>query len=730
MIYFQGTDDKLWALNPDGTGGANIGGYKTRSTPAVAGGFIYFQGTDDKLWKVKLDGSGGVNLGGFQSASSPIVTDDKVYFQGTDNTLWALNLDGTGGTNLGYKTKSSPCVAGNYLYFQGTDNKLWRVQLDGSAGVNLGLYQTNSTPFVSRDSVYFQGTDDKLWKITLDGSSGTNLGGYKTSATPFATRTNVYFRGTDDTLWRTDLNGNGGTNLGGYKTKSSPIVDFGNNVIFFQGADNAVWRINMDGSGGAHIGGFDSNSKPFVLQPDNQVGVAQLPYYILTLLYAPPGFDGGKSSSIVDYSSSSNTGTTTTLSTSFKESAGASIAVGPKDNQGSAGFTIAETTTDAQTLDIKKTATNDLSVLGPGADGIDHDEDIFVLWLNPTVTVTVDPEQYVDWELGVNGPTMLTQRVYVGQLKDPSLMSPGLKGDLDAAGLTATDYATILATNPYASADPPIDPARYLPTTQSFPYDPPLHKEDPSPVLKYTQTSAVTNTSTHTAQVQYTVDLGVTGSINLGIVEATLGVTDQLQWTDTSTTTSTNGTTQSATVAVGGPSFGYTGPTNVMVYWDTVFNSWFFHFPTVAASVSGIMKGSDGKPAAHAEVVLTSGRQTFRTFTNAKGAYRFFGTPTGTVKLSVVKRPFNVKDIVAYVTKGAMTTAKAKAASGKAKFQVSAATKVSMKAAVKAATIGATMAAANKEVAWASVKKERTKEVVSRAPAKKVARKRVLAKTR
>jgi hypothetical protein len=670
MIYFQGTDDKLWAVNPDGTGGVNLGGYKTRSTPAVAGGFIYFQGTDNKLWKVELDGTGGVNLGNFQSASSPVVTDDKVYFQGTDNTLWAVNIDGTGGTNLGYKTKSQPCVAGNYIYFQGTDNKLWRIQLDGSAGVNLGLYQTNSTPFVSRDAVYFQGTDDKLWKISLDGSTGTNLGGYKTSSPPFVTRTNVYFRGTDDKLWRTDLNGNAGTNLGGYQTKSSPTVDFGSNVIFFQGTDNAVWRINMDGSGGNHIGGFDSSSKPFVVQPDDQVGVAELPYYILTLLYAPPGFAGGKSTSIVDYSSGSNTGSTTTLSTSFKESAGASIAVGPKDNQSSAGFTIAETTTDAQTLDIKKTETNDLSVLGPGADGIDHDEDIFVLWLNPTITVTVDPEQYVDWELGVNGATMITQRVYVGQLKDPSTMPPGLKQDLDAAGLTAADYANILATNPYASADPPIDTNRYLQTTQSFPYDPPLHKEDQSPLLKYTQTNAVTYTNTHTVQVQYTVDLGVSGSLNLGIVQATLTVTDQLQWTNTSTNVSTNGTTQSATVAVGGPAFGYTGPTNVMVYWDTMFNSWFFHFPTQAASVSGTMKGADGKPAAHAEVVLTAGGRSYRTFTNAKGAYKFFGTPKGAVKLLVVRRPINVKDVVAYVTNGALTTAKARAASGAVKYAV------------------------------------------------------------
>jgi hypothetical protein len=48
-IYFQGTGDKLWRVNPDGSGGTNLGGYKTKSTPFVFGAHLYFQGTDDAL---------------------------------------------------------------------------------------------------------------------------------------------------------------------------------------------------------------------------------------------------------------------------------------------------------------------------------------------------------------------------------------------------------------------------------------------------------------------------------------------------------------------------------------------------------------------------------------------------------------------------------------------------------------------------------------------------------
>ena len=36
MIYFEGTDNKLWRANPDGSAGINLGGYKTKSTPIAS----------------------------------------------------------------------------------------------------------------------------------------------------------------------------------------------------------------------------------------------------------------------------------------------------------------------------------------------------------------------------------------------------------------------------------------------------------------------------------------------------------------------------------------------------------------------------------------------------------------------------------------------------------------------------------------------------------------------
>jgi hypothetical protein len=640
MIYFQGTDDKLWGVNPDGSGGVNIGGYKTKSTPVVRGDSLYFQGTDDKLWKVSLDGSNGVNLGGYKTSSSPFVTDDHAYFQGTDDKLWRIKLDGTDGVHLGeYDTKSTPFVTSNHVYFQGTDDKLWRIELDGSGGINVGLYQAKSSPFATRDYVYFQGTDDKLWKISLDGPTGVNLGGYKTHSTPFVTREHVYFQGTDDKLWQIDLDGNNGVNLGGYKTKSSPVVDFGLNLVLFQGTDNALWRINLDGSGGDHIGGFDTASTPCVVQPETQTGTVRLPYYILTILYAPPGFNNGKSASSVDYASTSSTGATTSLSSSFKDTFGVSASVGPDASAVMGGFTRSETNTDSSSIDIKKSWTYDLSVAGPPTDGIDHDKDRFYLWLNPMLTITIDPDNNLDWELGVDGPTMMIQYVEVAWLKDPSKFPPGVKRDLDAAGLTPADYATILDTDPFSYGKTDFDPNRFLPTTQSFPYEPPDSANDPVPVEKYTQTNTVTYTAGHTTTVVYGVSIG--GSIHVPIL-GSLKLSGAFEWTDTSSSVSTLASSQSATVTVGGPAFGYAGPTDVLVYWDTVFNSWMFRFPNELPSLSGAIVNRHGKSVARRPVRLSGQSHAFGTVTDSKGQYRFYGTPSGKVQISIHGEDFAV----------------------------------------------------------------------------------------
>jgi hypothetical protein len=58
----------------------------------VVGSLVYFQGTDNKLWQMQTDGTQQTNLGSNTTSSSPAATADSVYFRGTDNALWRFFL--------------------------------------------------------------------------------------------------------------------------------------------------------------------------------------------------------------------------------------------------------------------------------------------------------------------------------------------------------------------------------------------------------------------------------------------------------------------------------------------------------------------------------------------------------------------------------------------------------------------------------------------------------------
>jgi hypothetical protein len=497
---------------------------------------------------------------------------------------------------------------------------------------------------VTNQYVYFRGTDDRLLRTNLDGTGGIQLAGFKTHSTPFVTDNYVIFQGTDDKLWRVNLDGSGGVNLGGFKAKSMPIVDTANNLVYFQGTDNALWRINLDGSQGTHLGGFKTASSPGIEWPT--LASPRPKYIVLTLVYAPPGANGGKSASLVDYSNGSSTGTTLSISSSFKE--GASVALtGTEQNKtkdDSFGLSLTQTTTDDSGLAIKKGQTNDIKVPGPGADGINHDEDLFYLWLNPQFEVSVDPHENLDWQLGITGPTMVIQRVSVGNLKNPSTMGAGLQKQLADAGLTQTDFAQILSLNPCSFTCPPVDLNRYAPLNFTFPYDPPLNAPDPVSTLTTTLQNSVAYDTKSTVQTDYGVALNVAGTITskLGLK---LGST--LTWTNTQSTAINNTFTQSANVTIGGPAFGYNGPADVWVYWDTIYNSFFFSFTpaTESASASGIIFDRTGQPASHMEVTLREGQlhKEFTTFTNARGEYRIYGASAGQATLSVKGESFPVQ---------------------------------------------------------------------------------------
>jgi hypothetical protein len=368
-------------------------------------------------------------------------------------------------------------------------------------------------------------------------------------------------------------------------------------------------------------------------------------YQLLTLVYAPPGTNGGKSSSRVNYDSGSTTGTTDSVSSSFKAgvavTASAGVNLGVVNLGASAEFTASQAGTDTSSVSVNKSTSYEISVAGPSEDGIDHGSDEFWLWLNPLLNVTIDDEGNVAWEPGVDGSTMLIQYVYAKWLQDPSLMPPGVAQALAAAGLTAADYAQILSCDPFVSGNPAIDPDRFKPTLFSFPYEPPLTATDQVPSVTYTQTSATTDTEAQQTQTQYGVSVTVSAGIQ-AFFSPKLNVTGSLQWTNTSTGTDSQEALQSASVTIGGPAFGYTGPTDVLVYWDTVFSAFMFAFATGTPAATGTLTDNAGNPIPNTTLTLTTGGHTFTTFTNSNGQYRFYGAAAGPGIVSVESQDFTV----------------------------------------------------------------------------------------
>ncbi|MEG9436306.1 hypothetical protein JAO29_09035 [Edaphobacter sp. HDX4] len=664
MIYFQGTDNTLWQMGPNGQNPAKVHGFQCKSSPFAYGKAIYFQGTDDKLWAVNLDGSGSVVLGNNTCASAPFVAATGVYFQGTDDKLWRWSLVGETLISLGGNTcKSTPYVLGQYVFFQGTDDALWRINIDGTNLVHIGSgFQTSSSPFATPHFLFFRGTDDKVWRTDLDGANGLNLGGgYKCSSTPCASDTSVYFRGTDDALWKTDLAGNGGRKLSGWKCKSSPVFDPDQNCLFFQGIDDALWRTDTDGNHGVHLANYKTASPVFAAEPSNQpvAGDVPIPYVVLLLAYSPPGSSTGAGASQIEYSSGSTAGTSLSYSHSVNEGWGLTASLtGPQTSSGGGkmggdsgqgssaignfdlGYSRSGTNTTKASLDVKKTQSSSITIVGPSTDGINHDLDLIFLLLRPSYSVILDPKFNMNWNLDFAGPNQGVVWLQMDWLKNLDLFAqaePSVKSRCDAAGLTPADYKQLLALNPFAYGPAPIDTQRYISTGIQAYYQP-AGSEGQAPTQSYPFSYSVNNANESSVETSWTITGSLSGSLTFGALMAALKGNLSLTSTDTAVTNNSFEEDQSATATITAPAAGYQADTYLRVYWDTIFSTFMFVLSDAEPPITGVIHDVTGKPLPNTEVQLVVAGQVFYTWSDSTGTYRFYDIPSGEAVVTIVKR--------------------------------------------------------------------------------------------
>ncbi|MGH9889500.1 MAG: hypothetical protein ACREBE_28465, partial [bacterium] len=223
---------------------------------------------------------------------------------------------------------------------------------------------------------------------------------------------------------------------------------------------------------------------------DPNFGEVRPRYFVLGVIYSPPGTSGSGTKSSVTYSSGSTFGTSTKTDHSFKSNVSVEAEasfnwVNITDTLGAnAAFTKSSTTSNS--LEITKSQTDTIGPQqGPSADLIDHNTDTIWLWLNPGVYILEDGAG-LQWTVTSHGGApMDIQYVYVGWLNGTMAMPPAVSDRLALYGITSADFPTMLARDPFANGGTAIDPNRFIPTSTTVPYEPPLTPDGQS--IPYTR---------------------------------------------------------------------------------------------------------------------------------------------------------------------------------------------------------------------------------------------------
>ena len=385
-----------------------------------------------------------------------------------------------------------------------------------------------------------------------------------------------------------------------------------------------------------------SPAPPVTIQPKYIVG---------GLVYAPPGCTNPTAGSAcsqpgsVDYSGSSSLGTKITTANSFKNGLKVTASLRDSDVIGSSdSFAWSRTTTgDSHSANLTKSSGLEIKAFG-NKDGIDHDQDMFILLLNPTVTLSSDGAQNIYGNPVTREtpqPATRCMSPSCAILRRCALMSPLCCRHTDSRLLTtrhsvpgpvqwARRYGTIGTQADFCQVSastgapsPGLDLNRFRPTTWILPYEPPLHASDLCPTVTATLKNDFASEDASSTEDDYTVS----ADMHAGVKDTFgLKMEGEMTWTNSETDANSRGSTQSASLTLVCPSVGYTGPTLFQVYWDVMYGT-FLLIPFDLASMEIIQHGTvtdaHGKPVGGKSVELEYGGRNYHTFTTTVGTYRF-----------------------------------------------------------------------------------------------------------
>lgn len=330
-------------------------------------------------------------------------------------------------------------------------------------------------------------------------------------------------------------------------------------------------------------------------------GKAITKYVVLGVIYAPPG-----ARSNVQFNKSQELGVTRNTSNTWTNSinvvanfeAGVIVASGALSITGSWTNSHKDSVTTSLT-----TSSGSGSTWNGASDGVNHDNDIIIVWLNPQIRVTASNLQNPllatvsqDFESNqafgqaeinrgepVNINVMNLAFLTVAELRNPSIMNPqgnGLKVQRAWAGpnqgLVQEDFDQILNYNPFWNPNITQTPNSlgsrytwvttipYLPNNTTVGFD----------KNKYSKMNSTTNSNTESIKIEWTADVGISKFFKAGSK-----VAYQFSYVHehTDTTTATNEVQTSFSI-VGPTSSSWQGPQSLNVYRDNLFGTYMFTY--------------------------------------------------------------------------------------------------------------------------------------------------------
>ena len=259
-IYVGSRDNKIYALNPDGTPKWNYttGGYVYGSPAIASDGTIYIGSYDKNIYALNPDGTvkWSYTTGGYIYGSPVIDVDGTIYIGSYDKNIYALNPDGTlkwKYTTGNYIYYSTPAIGSDgTIYFGSYDGKLYALNPDGTLkwSYTTGARIYGAPAIGSDGTIYFGSYDKNVYALNPDGTLkwSYTTGNYIYGSPAIGSDGTIYIGGYDGKLYA--LNPDGTLKWSyttGARIYGAPAIG-SDGTIYFGSYDKNVYALNSDGT--------------------------------------------------------------------------------------------------------------------------------------------------------------------------------------------------------------------------------------------------------------------------------------------------------------------------------------------------------------------------------------------------------------------------------------------------------------------------------------------------